>query len=227
MKDTLLIFSVLWLGCALAPLIAEPPASYDSVPLPPGPILEKASDFSAWRINFSYASQGAGASASPTPMDSHLPKTLTMTHTKPLWHAVLVDLSGAKNETWYDGTRRYEQESGSSKFIPITNGASDALKTYFTNGQEFPGVEWVAPGTYVGTEKSSGFWVFQQPGDGARLWVNPATRFPVRWTKGGETRSFETLPTPAGPLTLPSSIAHISQALKHLDTLSRVAPAGL
>ena len=234
MKTPLLILVALFFGRILTPLVADPSSSYDPAPLPPGPILANVPDFSAWRIDYSYASQGAGpngsassnAGISPTPTNSHLPKTLSITHTKPLWHAVMVDLSGAKNETWYDGTTRYEQASDPSKFIPISNGNPDAhaLKSYFTRGQEFPDVEWVSPGTYLGTEKASGFWVFQQPGEGAMLWVNPATRFPVRWTKGGETRVFEVLPTPTGLLTLPPSVARISQALKHLDDLSRVAP---
>lgn len=235
MKKTYLILGALFFGLIPTPIIATPtPVCDPTIALPPGPILEKQPDFSAWRIVYSFgkaeskpgspASPGGGAQESAP--SSHQPKTFTMTRTKPLWHAVLIDVSDVKNETWYDGATRFNQGAAPSSFVPITNGDSggQGLKDYFSNGEEFPDVEWVSPATYLGVEKSTGYRVFQQSGGGAVLWVDSTTRHPVRWQKEGETRVFQFLPAPTDPLTLPPNVTKISRALKHLDEMSRAAP---
>jgi hypothetical protein len=236
MKKIALIVVALSFG-HLADVAAQSTPAYEQTPLPPGPILGKVADFSAWQIVYSYASSGVGPGGSPSSNagglskapNPHLPKTFTMTHTRSLWHAVLVDISDTKNETWYDGTTRFEQGTASSKLIPISNGGlgGQTLKFYFRNGEEFPDVEWVSPSNYLGTEKGTGYWVFQQGAEGPTLWVNSTTHYPVRWQKDGETRDFQFLPEPTASLTLPPNIVGISKALKHLDDVSHVAPPHL
>jgi len=237
MKKIALIMVALSFG-HLANIAAQPAPAYEQIPLPPGPILGKAPGFSAWRIVYSFANPGVDPSGSqsssnaggtPKAQDPHLPKTFTMTHTSPLWHAVLVDISDIKTETWYDGTTRFEQGTGSSNLIPISNGGAggQTLKFYFRSGEEFPDVAWVSPSNYLGTEKGTGYWVFQQDVGGATLWVNSTTHYPVRWKKDGETRDFQFLPEPTASLTLPPNIVGISKALKHLDAVSRTAPPHL
>jgi hypothetical protein len=139
------------------------------------------------------------------------------------------DAGGTKHETWFDGSRPYVQVGDPPKFVPGFKSTSgdQSSRNYFGNEESFPDVEWVTPKTYLGVEKSSGYWVFQQSSNGALFWVNPATRFPVRWTKNGQVRVFQLLPAPTQPLTLPSAVVRTSQELKHLEDLSRVAPAGL
>jgi hypothetical protein len=81
-----------WRHSSPIPHPAPPPPA----PLPSGPILAKAPDFSAWRIEYSHASQGTGphgsasSNAGASPTSPHLPKTHTMPHTKPHRHAVAV-----------------------------------------------------------------------------------------------------------------------------------------
>jgi len=238
MKTTLLIVGALLLAAVSTPIVADPtPVCDPTILLPPGPILAKTPDYSQWRILYSFASSGSDRSnpssssntgAPPSAGDAHLPKTFTMTQTKPLWHAVLVDVSGVKTETWFDGLVRFEQAGDPARFVPIGNAPGEQLGNYYNGSQkDFPDVDWASRTNYLGAEKSTGYWVFQQSSDGATLWVDSTTHYPVRWRKDRETRVFQFLPAPADLLTLPPSIAKISQALRHLDELSRVAPPGL
>ncbi len=231
MKRIPLVLCAFFLGAVTAALAAAPALSYEKKPLPPGPVLNRAPDYSSWRMVYSFANP-VGTSSSSNPSgpagvpDPHLPKALTVTQTKPLWHAVLVDVGGEKQETWFDGATRFEQVSP-SQIIPISNNHGKQTGKFLSGREDFPDVDWVSPNTYLGTEKDTGYWIFQETPDGAMVWIDSVTHYPVRWTKGNQIRTFEFLSPPTDPLTLPPAVARISQALKRLDALSRLAPSGL
>ena len=238
MNRILLFVSMLLLLVSRA-FAADAEGEYDPKPLPSGPLLKKMPNYAAWQVI--YVFEVAKASASPTgdgatpPGDaakapvSHLPKLLTITQTKPVWHAVAVDLSGEKRETWSDGTVRYEVGATDSEILPISNsvpGNEVRVRNYFGTKGDFPDMDWISAKTYLGTQKGTAFWVFKGP-EGMMAWIDSGTLNPVRWKKGAETRTFQILPEPTSPLVLPPRVARLSEAIKRLDVLSRSAPPHL
>lgn len=237
MKRTLLAFGALLIGFAFTPIVADPAPAYDPAPLPPGPILARVPAYAEWRINYTYApppdsGQGNSSSSSnangqayrPSPS---LPQTFTMTQTKPIWHAVMINGAGEKKESWYDGMMRYEQASGSSGFFPVLSNPGNNTSIYFSDGKDFPDVGWVSSGNYLGLQKGTSYWVFRQSPEGPMLWVDSITHYPVRWMAGRETRTYQFPPAPTEPLTLPPGIAAYSKAFKRLDAQARSTPPGI
>ena len=142
----------------------------DPKPLPPGPILSKAPDFSSWQITFTYSPPGQNGSAAsatskgPTGPGSTLPVLLTVTRTKPEWHAALTDASGNKKEVWYNGDVRFVVGPKPKDLYVIgalEPGYSNPYLEY-GSGPDFPDMNWVSPQTYLGTQTGTTLWVFQQ-----------------------------------------------------------------
>ncbi len=220
---------------------ADPAGEYDPTPLPSGPLLKKMPNYAVWQVTYVFEVAKAPAppagdatvavppgEAAKAPV-SHLPKLLTITQTKPFWHAVAVDLSGEKHETWSDGTVRYEVGATESEILPISNsvpGNEVRVRNYFGTKGDFPDMDWISAKTYLGTQKGTAFWVFEGP-EGMMAWIDSGTLNPVRWKKGSETRTFQILPEPTSRLVLPPKVARLSEAIKRLEALSRSAPPHL
>ena len=239
MKSPLTILVTLAAAVSLA--AAEPPPVYEKTPLPTGPLINRAPDFSQWQIAFSYAKSAksaagaAGAAGAPDAAAApagaeptakpHIPKEVTVTRTKPRWHAELVYQDGKKMESWCDGLMRYEVGPEPGMVMPIAEfnpGYNPAFLEYST--ADFPDVDWVSPATYLGTLKDTPYWVFQQGEGGAMVWIDSTTRFPVRWQRAFETRVFKFLAPPTELLTLPGNVAKISEDLRRIRQLSNQVP---
>jgi hypothetical protein len=233
MKRNPLFFGALWLGALTGIVLADPDASYDAKPLPPGPIVIPAPDFASWQITYDYGSdktgQGSTTSSADDPANSPtgLPKMITMTRTRPLWHAVLVDMAGNKKETWYDGTTRFQVVG--SQVIPSNamSTHSMAFKDYFGGDADFPDIAWVSADNYLGTQKGTVYWVFREGPDGAMVWIDSSTHYPARWQQGTEVRTFQFLSPPTSSLVLPSNVAKMAQTMDALNRLSHAAPPHL
>ncbi|HEX4086238.1 MAG TPA: hypothetical protein VHY22_15080 [Chthoniobacteraceae bacterium] len=201
------------------------PAVYEQSPLPSGPLVARAPDFSKWEIDYYNsaipASSGNQAGGQP---GSDAPKSVTVTRTKPLWHAVLLRGDGSKSEEWYDGVCKYEV-GPDSKVTPISNfnpGYHNAYLDY--SNSDFPDMEFVSRNTYLGLQKGTSDWVFQSGTDGPKAWIDSTTRLPVRWQQGSEVRVIKFLQPPAQPLVLPKNIAPLSAAIKKVKEETSVAP---
>ena len=193
--------------------------------LPDGPLLSKSPALSAWQIDYSYASdKQAAQKPAPTPAVSNAPpliqslsvlppRTLILTRTKPIWHAVLVDISGGKAEQWFDGSARYFLQKGYTPFI--TSNSESRFPDFTTI--DFPDMNWVSASTFVGTEVMDAHpcLVFSK-GD-MKAWIDTQSRFPVRWQRKEETRKFRELPAPSDILTLPEELVPLSRAVKQAD----------
>jgi len=86
---------------------------------------------------------------------------------------------------------------------------------------------WISAGTYTGIQKAVGrdCIVFQK--DDMTAWVDEDTRYPVKWQRGGEIRTFAQLPPPAAPLVLPPEVTKLSEAIKReKEILMRPIPRG-
>lgn len=206
----------------------------------PSPV-SKVADFAAWQITFVYADPKAKASAPPQSAASDSsaqiqsrPRQVTLTRTAPYWRIETRDEAGRTVEQWFDGSEEYLMGTGLE--APVLNTVSrlqileegtrpDGLIDF--SQAEFPDTAWVTPETYAGKEEVDGkpCLVFQK--SGMKLWVDEATRNPVKWQRGEELRVFHQLTPPTSRLVLPGGIAKIAESLKKdREALRRRPPRG-
>jgi len=218
MKRLLLIGGLFFAG--LTASMAVDPASLEQTPLPAGRLINRAPDFSKWEIDFSYGNDKKASGTTSTPPTSLLgpvkfgrPKSVVITRTKPLWHGVLVDEFDNKTEAWFDGAVPYVIGPLQTTAVVMYMNTPGLQMPQFLNyrGNDFPDVDWVSAQTYLGTEKGTSYWVFQNGSNGPTIWINSTTRYPVRWQSGPETRTFRFLEPPDGMLELPPDIARLSK----------------
>lgn len=193
-------------------------------PLPPGPLLQKMADYSAMQITYSRPDDQAKLAASakaPPPAPTFFPtvpiRKLTLTRTKPIWHAVRVDIYGNSVGKWYDGAEYFYEVAGISQPLYCdtkVDGFRSAAVPDFSRC-DFPDMDWVSPQTYVGVEAmGAGKCLVFKKGD-MTAWIDLESRFPVQWKQGVETRTFQQLAPPTEPLVLPLKIAALAAALKY------------
>jgi hypothetical protein len=204
--------------------------------LPAGTLLKSAPKFSQWEIHFSYGSSANSSdepAPTPDPAAQLPPQEVTVTLTRPLWHAVLLDTMGRKSETWFDGTNAYLILPGTPLPNPVATDATDNLPdylNYMAKKADFPDMDWISLQNYVGQESIDGVncLVFKKTGDvEEKAWINADTRLPVRWTKANETRDFTFLQAPSAKLELPDAIKRIAKALEMVrQNNNRMPPRG-
>jgi len=105
---TLLPFFIALMLLGVGNIVAAADSGLVMAPLPPGPIPAKPPDMAAWQILFSYGNGpagagNAGAAGKPAPGTEGLPKTVSITQTKPLWHTTIVTMDGKRIECWGTG----------------------------------------------------------------------------------------------------------------------------
>jgi hypothetical protein len=98
----LLPFFIALMPPGVSNILADDASRLVMTPLPPGPILPQLPDMCAWQILFSYSNGPTGTSnaGKPTPETEGLPRMVTITQTKPLWHSIIVTMDGKRIECW-------------------------------------------------------------------------------------------------------------------------------
>jgi hypothetical protein len=209
-------------------------------PLPGGPLLLKPEALSTWVITYAYPGEdkkaasatGAQRPAPVIPTQSAVslarPRQITLTYTKPLWRAVVVNIDGRNEMEWSDGKVQIYEADGKSDpgLVPKDMSGRPLLPNYGRIG--FPEMDWVSVATYTAVQSvgQHACLVFQK--DDMTAWVDQDTRYPVKWQRGEEEiRGFTQLPPPTTPLVLPPEIARLSQAVqKDFERLARPIPKG-
>ena len=149
-----------WMGLA-APLFAQ---DAKTSPLPPGPLLERAPDYSTWTITF----QGnpveekealkTGATGESRPKDKE-PVTMVSTVIK-TGSTILeqnVDAAGQSHQIWHVSGIRIIAGAGISNPIVCPDyGGGDIFSIDFTSS-DFAGLNWLSPSTYWGMVKYQGY----------------------------------------------------------------------
>jgi hypothetical protein len=206
-------------GLAICPMARSADASLERTALPQGPLLNRLPDFAMYEIDFTYSSDGKQAPPKPSLSVVAVmpPRKVTVTKTKPILHTLVVDTLGRSLESWFDGTTAYIQSAGNSGPYAFSTDKIGSVSRFLNVGQnDFPDVDWVSPATYVGLQPmgNGSCLVFSDKTGGAKVWVDAASRFPVRWEKNGEVRTFKLLQAPTESLELPENIAKIRKELQ-------------
>src|ERR1700683_5577082 len=95
---TLFSFFIAFMLPGVGNILAADDSGVVMAPLPPGPILLPLPDMCAWQILFSYGNgpAGAGNAGKPAPGMEEMPRMVTITQTKPLWHSIIVTMDGKR-----------------------------------------------------------------------------------------------------------------------------------
>jgi hypothetical protein len=204
--------------------LGDPSAqAQDFPPLPSGPLLQKMADYSAVQITYSYpeapAKPAPGGWGPPGPDRSPTSpiRQLTLTRTKPIWHALRIDIYGNTMGEWYTGRHDFYEAVGFPE--PLLHDPSPSQ----INAQglpdfrrvDFPDMDWVSSQTYAGVESVGGRQCLIFKKNNMTAWIDLESRLPVQWQQGGEIRTFQQLPPPTEPLVLPPKIAKIAAALNY------------
>lgn len=161
MKSALLLFTALFFSCLVH--AQEPEAQPTPYPLPKGPLLARAPEFSQWVIYFNPQKKKAAAlaSATPPPGGPAEVKQITVTKTRTIYHEETLDTLGRKRESWRVGPLQIVTLPGTKTWTildPSSFGAGGADPTLYTDYSktDFPGLEWVSAKNYVDVKKVMG-----------------------------------------------------------------------
>lgn len=245
MKPLLFIVAGLLAGNILA-WSADPARVTNLPPLPPGPLLKRTEAFSIWQITYTYAAdKEAKAHASPSPGEAKspgaipqypeskitqlpaVPRTITITRTKPLWLAETIDVKGHKLVDCSDGQQEYMKLPAMTSATLFQTGFTGERDLINFGSVDFPDLEWVSAKTFAGIKQlgSASYLIFTQ--DDMTAWIDLESRLPVQWQKGSESRTFLQLPPPSGMLVFPPEILKLMALTKtDRDTLKRRPPRG-
>ena len=204
-------------------------------PLPSGPLLRQATNFSAWQINYRYPGdpEKPGAAAAPSgPAASNsvsfaAPRRITIIRTYPVWRAVFQNVDGALVDEWSDGRMQYFQTSEQAPGQLMTRDGSGVPTFPDFSKKGFPDMDWISASTYAGAQMigSRKCLVFKK--DDMIAWTDLQSRYPVRWQHGEEVREFVELASPVAVLQLPPKIQAVADAVKHdAEKLSQPPPPG-
>lgn len=223
------------LGFTVISALAADPAITQE-PLPPGFLLRRIPDFSSWRISFTYTQDKAKPAEEKQPdyppnAETYglpfAPRSITITRTKPRWLVVIQDVKGNTMEQCSDGLSEFVSGSTlpEALLVPRTPMVSGPENLTDYGRVDFPNLEWISKETYMGTQTNNErtYLVFTK-GD-MTAWIDSASRLPVLWKQGGETRTFEQLPSPSKMVDLPPQAAALAEAIKKdLERLKRPGP---
>ena len=140
---------------------ATPPPTIP--PLPPGPLLKRAPDFSQWGITYdSPADKAAGHGSAPGKSEAAKPKALKevqVTKSGSVRRVVTVEPDGSRSEVWCKDSVQALVRPEWKYPVLADNGNKDNPNNSWIldfSKTDFPGCEWVSAGTYKGIQKLNG-----------------------------------------------------------------------
>lgn len=138
-------------------------------PLPQGPLLKRAPEFSEWVITYAMSQpvaadkkgdkSGRAPEVQPQPGPDiaqgtpATPKRVIVTSAGPVRHVVTIDSDGRKTEAWCKGNLQvFDKPEWSAPVVTDGLNLDDALRIDFSK-TDFPGFEWISPSNYRGVQK--------------------------------------------------------------------------
>ncbi|HVE15922.1 MAG TPA: hypothetical protein VNB29_04255 [Chthoniobacterales bacterium] len=193
-----------------------------SARVPSGELLKRTPDYSAWTITVTYP--GAPApTAEAGGQDFQQVQQVSVTKTKPLWHAVSRGKGGIISDRWGDARQTFAIMPKTALASILTRGEGSGkfeVPDQLTVGydkRDFPDMEWVSAGTYKGSIKGGKVLIFQESGgQEATVYIDAESRLPIRWQKPGEVRDFRFLSAPDVPLVFPAQVTATLETMKKI-----------
>jgi hypothetical protein len=198
---------------------------------PGGMALQQAPEWAKWEISLVYIkqtlpSQYAASAAAVNDTREKL-GAITVTKTANLRHQDLVWNNGQKMSLWSKGSTFYMMNQGDPP-ISIPSDVAVSMHPAVVSGDEdFADMDWVSEKYFTGIQTLGGAkcLIFQRNLE--TVLVDLATRLPMKWTNGKETRNYKFLVSPEEKLEWPEEILSAEDMKKKVDAnKNRRAPRG-
>gem|GEM_PF-1545618 len=155
--------------------------------LPPGPIIARMPERSAWTVIYHYPTPEEGRP--PSRFARYRPTQQRVTRDGTLVHAITVFGSGAEEERWIAGSLEAMRVQGSQEVVAVEFGEVPPPDYFRFETSDFQGLDWVTPENYRGTRSYEGrrvrvFFMSSRGGETAsgNAEIPP---FPLELGKGG------------------------------------------
>ena len=227
-------------------LTAENEPKIEKLPLPDGPALKRAPDFSKWTVTYAYPPADKNKDTAG-PM--RLAKS-TVTKSPNIYFEQKTYTDGTIRGSWRIGDMQISFSTASntlniyqpSSFVSSASGellADPAVYTDYSK-TDFPGLEWVSAQNYVGVQKQSGdeYMVFQTNVSAGSFtgvlpahspvtaYINLQTRLPTRLATQESTASYTFEPQPPTPLSLPPELQQLlEKRAKGIKNMTSASPS--
>jgi len=150
-------------------------------PLPPGPLLKRAPDYSTWTVTSQgHAVEGrqlakAVATGAEKSKDKEaVPTTSTVVKTGSTILEVNIDTGGRRREIWHVGGMMVMKQSDAAEPIVWPDSVQSDIYSVNFASADFAGLDWVSATTYAGMAKYQGRDCIQFNGEVSPL--NPKAR---------------------------------------------------
>jgi len=217
------LFSLIALGLCLN--LVSTGTGQEQQSLPAGWSPRPPSASSAWLIAYSYGGEnGAQPVQSQGSFSFAAPRQVTVIHVKPLWEAIAENIDGRKLEQWSDGVVRIFKADGNANADLVSK---DTLGYLLPDYGDFPDMAWVSAATYCGVQNVGKQRCFIFKKEGMTAWIDQESRYPVKWQRGMEVRTFLQVPMPSAPVVLPPEVLRLLQSVRQdAERLQRPIPQG-
>lgn len=201
-------------------------------PLAPGPLLNRAPEFSQWLVS---VKSGPSDTAQAPDQKTKYNQVTRVRKTGPIRYEITVNADGRRYEKWCSGDLQATVIPGvKDPEIAMGSGAAKGNMGYTDySTTDFPGFEWISKTNYTGTQVMAGVpcIVFHIgpagddtaiPKKGSTAYIAADSRLPVLLVTDGAITFYQFETPPNAPLALPPDV---QSAIDNLTSRLRQAAA--
>lgn len=225
------ILAIWWTTSSKGQSASEPETARE-VPAPP--LLKPVAEYSSWSVTYSYEDErekpgvAIPATVSSPSYFQLRPRKSVFIKTGEIISEKTVNVGGDASETWRLSGIQYHKPPGDAVWLQILPGADGTSNDRYDPlpPSGYADLQWISSESYAGTAQLEGReCLIFLPKEKSQLKLesttNPAavlseqdfvvyidmeSRHPLLMKKGGEIRTFETLPSPSAMQTLPTDL---------------------
>lgn len=226
------------IGICCSPAYCAPPLKIESVPLPDGPLFQRAPEFAQWTVSYTYLIPKPESAAAPPSAPPVRIQKLTVVKTNTTYWERRIFTDGSTQESWRIGSMQVSLSANSktpqiyepSSFPSDVTGMSIASPSLYTDYSQtdFPGIEWITAQNYLGIAHDSDhdLLVFQRNAPDASVYIDEQTRLPKRLETSEAVAIFVFEAPPQVPLSLPRTITDfLERRAAAVKTLTTTTPS--
>lgn len=193
--------------------IATLHAQEKKLPPPTSPAIQRAADFAAWTVRFTYPKDKAKAQGeeNPAPIPERV-TALSVRKTNQTYHVLTEWQSGRKSEKWIIDGVQLQTAPGSTvvSLLPKPESAEFAQPDYLDFSQgDFPELDWVSLNDYRGVQPYEGqpaYFFTSETGSKRSVFLSER-QLPLQADFGSVVFTYTMGTPPATPLIPPQNFA--------------------
>jgi len=233
-----ILLHLVLIGICCSPAYCAPGLKIERVPLPPGPLFQRAPEFAKWTVSYTYLIPKSDSAAAPPSAPPVRIQKLTVVKTNATYWEQRTFTDGSIKESWRIGSMQISLSANSktpqifepSSFPTDVTGISIASPSLYTDYSQtdFPGIEWITAQDYLGVAHDSDqdLLVFQRNAPNATVYINEKNRLPKRLETSEAVAIFVFETPPQVPLSLPRTITDfLERRAAAIKTLTTTTPS--